>query len=110
MTVIVLSKYAGNYYMHSDGRTSQDWMAIASDNSVKVHKDTDYIYGTCGNASAKVVIKALLKRTRDPFKIIKLLHHKDFRDILQDSCTLVATQRHGCYSISIHKNSGTLFT
>jgi hypothetical protein len=101
MTVIVLSKHENHYYMHADGRTSQDWMGIASDNSVKVHTGKDCIYGTCGRAAAKVIVKALLSRTRDPLKMAKLLHHKDFKDILQESSTLVATKKHGCYSINI---------
>ncbi len=109
MTVIVLSKYEGHYYMHSDGRTSQDWMGIASDNSIKVYEGKECIYGTCGKAAAKVIIKELLNKTRDPLKMAKLLYHKDFKDILQDSKTLVATKKYGCYTISISMGRSSMF-
>jgi hypothetical protein len=108
MTVIVLSKHDGVYHIHGDGRTSMDWMGVATNNSTKVHAGKDYIYGTCGNATAKVVIKALLEKTTDPIKLLRLMHHKDFKDILQDSKTLVATKKHGCYEISIRKQGGLL--
>lgn len=106
MTVIVLTEHEGFYYMTGDGRTSQDWMGIASDNSVKVHEGKECIYGTCGNASAKLVIKALLDKTRDPLKLMRLMKHKDFKDILQNSSTLVATKKHGCFTLGISKIGG----
>lgn len=101
MTVIVLSKSNGHYYMTGDGRTSMGWMGIASDTTQKVHQLKDCLYGVCGNASAKMIIEMLLKRTRDPKRLIKLLLHKDFKDILQDCEALIATQKFGCYTISI---------
>lgn len=96
--------------MTGDGRTSQDWLGIASDNSIKVHEGKNCIFGTCGKAAAKIIVQNLLKKTQDPFKLIKLLHHKDFKDILQDSHTLVATQRYGCYSLNVRPSSNSMFS
>ncbi len=101
MTVIVMTKHDGHYYMTGDGRTTQDWIGISSDNSIKVHEGKDCLYGVCGNASAKLVIKALLDKTRDPLKLLKLMGSKEFKDILQDSAAMVATKKHGCYTLRI---------
>ncbi len=109
MTVIVLSQHEGSYYMTGDGRATEDWRGVCTDNFIKVHSGKDYIYGTCGNCSANVVVKALLAKTRDPIKLLKLMKHKDFKDILQDSSTLVATKKFGCYTLDISK-SKVLFT
>lgn len=88
--------------MHGDGRTSQDWMGISTNNSVKVHEGKDCIYGTCGKAAAKLVMKDILNKTCNPMQVLRKLHSKDYKDILQDSQTLVATKKYGCYTLSIH--------
>lgn len=108
MTVIVLSRTKDTYYIHSDGRCSQDWMGIASDNAVKVFKEKDCIFGICGSAAAKVVVQQILKKATDPFKVLKLLHHKDFRDILQPCQILVASAKHGAYTVFISEYEGLM--
>ncbi len=109
MTVIVMSKNNNKYYLTSDGRTSQGWMGIASDNTVKVHSGKGCIYGVCGNASAKLIMKMLLNKTSDPVKFLKLLHHKDYAHLLQHSTTLVASQKFGCFTVHIHPRSMSPF-
>lgn len=99
MTVIVLSKFEGYYYIHGDGRTSQDWMGIFSDESIKVHKGKDCIYGICGNCADILPLSEALKHTRDPFKLLKLLNGKEYKPLIQSTGVLVATTSHGCYSI-----------
>ena len=101
MTVIVLSKHGGYYHLTGDGRTSQDWMGIASDNTIKVREGKNCIYGTCGKAAAKIVIAHMLAKTQNPIKLLQMMHHKDYKDLLQDSTTLVASPKYGCYTIQI---------
>lgn len=101
MTVIVLIKDKNGYHLLGDGRTSQDWMGINTDNSRKVHEGKDCIYGTCGDASAKLIMKDILSKTCNPIQVLRKLHSKDYKDILQNSQTLVATKKHGCYTLTI---------
>ncbi len=103
MTVICLTKYKNTYTISGDGRTSQDWAGVSTDSSIKVFKTKDCIYGGCGHASARLVINKALSRTSDPFKLLKLLNHKDWRDLLQPTSVLVASKKHGAYTVSIDK-------
>lgn len=105
MTVIVLTKEKNTYHIHSDGRTSQDWMGISTNNSKKVHDGKDCIFGVCGSAAAKLIIKDVLSKVNNPIQVLRKLHSKDYKDLLQDSQTLVATKKHGCYTLSISTKS-----
>lgn len=73
MTVIVLTKEKNTYHIHGDGRTSQDWMGIASNNSKKVHEGKDCIFGICGKASAKLIMKDILNKTSAPMQVLRKL-------------------------------------
>lgn len=103
MTVIVLSKHKDSYYLHSDSRCTQGAYGIMSDSYTKVYEQKDCIFSVCGEASCVLVMKALLAKTRDPLKLLRLLHHKEFKDILSSCSVLIATTRNGCYILDIDK-------
>lgn len=102
MTVIVMSKYDGSYYLTSDGRTTQDWAGIASDETQKVFAGNNCAYGICGNASAKTVIHELLRKSTKPIDVLRHARHESFKGLLKDCSVLVATKKHGCYTLNIN--------
>lgn len=101
MTVIVMSKHKDHYYIHADGRCTQDWMGIASDEVTKVFEGKDFIFGLAGAAAAQLIIgEALAKETR-PMQLLKLLESSEFKPYLRSCSALIATTNHGAYGLSV---------
>ncbi len=113
MTVIVLSKYKGTYYLTGDGRCTARHH-IASDEVTKVYKATgkrkvkgkitqdEYIFGGAGCASSEILIKKALAKTRDPHKLQRLLKDsKEFKDHLVTTHCFVVTKKFGSYLLCI---------
>ncbi len=99
MTVIVLTEHKGYYYLHGDGRATEGSHGINTDNEVKVYQGKGYMFGQCGECSDLLPLNEALKTTHEPFKLLKLLHSDEFKLLFKNLGVLVATSKHGCYSI-----------
>lgn len=105
MTVIVLYKddSDGKYKITGDGRTSQDWMGVFSDNTTKVFNEGTHIFGSAGDASSKTVIPVILKKSKGKhINLLRLCRDKDFVDILPNCQTIFAHHKEGIGMLSIH--------
>lgn len=98
----MLSKHEGKYYVHSDGRVTQDWTGIASDEFVKVFKAKDCVYAICGNADSVLMLHEVFNKGSKPTQVLRTMSSPEFYPFLKSCSVLVGTAHHGCYSISIN--------
>lgn len=109
MTVIVIYEDydTKEIKITGDGRTSQDWMGIFSDETTKVFRKKDFIYGSCGDASSKAVIPELLRKTKcNKMALLNAIKDEEFKDILPNCKTFYAHKTKGMAIMTVDaKNS-----